>query len=178
LLIDLNFPVVYEKNQRFLEAVQETPASLVVAIICFLSVWSILGLAGFHTYLIFSNQTTNEDIKGSFSSRRGIEVQNPFSKPGFCANCCDILCGPFHPSLLRRRQFVTEEELGGGDVIHNMQNWNRNAVGGMPVSSPTPTYGTTEQSDASSKPGGGHSLPGAAVVSFWAIFPEYYFYWF
>lgn len=43
-------------------SVQKKPASVIEGVICFFSVWSILGLAGFHTYLTTSNQTTNEDV--------------------------------------------------------------------------------------------------------------------
>lgn len=54
--------LVTNDNRQFLDAVKESPASVIVAVVCFLSVWSILGLAGFHTYLTTSNQTTNEDV--------------------------------------------------------------------------------------------------------------------
>ncbi|KFV75141.1 Palmitoyltransferase ZDHHC18, partial [Dryobates pubescens] len=78
-------------------------------VICFFSVWSILGLSGFHTYLVASNLTTNEDIKGSWSSKRGSEFANPYSHKSILTNCCAVLCGPFHPSLIDRRGFIQPE---------------------------------------------------------------------
>ncbi|PZC76539.1 hypothetical protein B5X24_HaOG204438 [Helicoverpa armigera] len=83
-------------------ALRATPASAVVAAVCFLSVWSVLGLAGFHTYLASTDQTTNEDIKGSFSTRRGVSNPNPYSRGNACANCWHVLCGPLAPSLIDR----------------------------------------------------------------------------
>lgn len=51
-----------KENQTFMVAIQKNPASVIEGVVCFFSVWSILGLAGFHTYLTTSNQTTNEDV--------------------------------------------------------------------------------------------------------------------
>ncbi|NXN06855.1 ZDH14 palmitoyltransferase, partial [Indicator maculatus] len=67
------------------------------SVVCFFSVWSIVGLSGFHTYLISSNQTTNEDIKGSWSNKRGKENYNPYSYGNIFTNCCAALCGPLSP---------------------------------------------------------------------------------
>lgn len=99
------------RRSNFFEAVKQTPASMIELIICFFSVWSILGLAGFHTYLMSSNQTTNEDIKGSFSSKRSATntgPKNPFSTGSVFSNCCLILCGPTPPSLIDRRGYIKE----------------------------------------------------------------------
>ncbi|KAM6904244.1 palmitoyltransferase ZDHHC18-B [Lycodopsis pacificus] len=91
-------------------ALQESPGSAVELVICFFSVWSILGLSGFHTYLVASNLTTNEDIKGSWSGKSGEDVTNPYSHKNICINCCSVLCGPMPPSLIDRRGLLPADE--------------------------------------------------------------------
>lgn len=44
------------------DAISQSPTSVIVVIITFFSCWSVIGLAGFHTFLAASNQTTNEDV--------------------------------------------------------------------------------------------------------------------
>nr|XP_040021496.1 palmitoyltransferase ZDHHC18a isoform X1 [Gasterosteus aculeatus aculeatus] len=96
-----------QDGKSLIQAIQESPASVVELVICFFSIWSILGLSGFHTYLVASNLTTNEDIKGSWSSKRCTEESgNPYSYNNIMTNCCVTLCGPMPPSLIDRRGFL------------------------------------------------------------------------
>lgn len=71
LILCANLLPVTRDGRPFLEAVRISPGSVVVGVICFFSVWSILCLAGFHTYLTTSNQTTNEDVSIADSRNRG-----------------------------------------------------------------------------------------------------------
>ncbi|XP_058054777.1 palmitoyltransferase app isoform X2 [Anopheles bellator] len=101
--------MLLKEDNQFIDVVKRTPSSVIIAVICFCSVWSVIGLAGFHTYLTTSDQTTNEDIKGSFSSKGGQQSINPYSQGNICLNCFHILCGPITPSLIDRRGVVTDE---------------------------------------------------------------------
>ncbi|XP_056150034.1 palmitoyltransferase ZDHHC14-like [Lampris incognitus] len=99
--------VILRSNQTsFLSALKDNPASVLEVVVCFFSIWSIVGLSGFHTYLISSNQTTNEDIKGSWSTKRGKDNYNPYSYGNILTNCCAALCGPLPPSLIDRRGLI------------------------------------------------------------------------
>ncbi|XP_032414658.1 palmitoyltransferase ZDHHC18a isoform X1 [Xiphophorus hellerii] len=100
-----------QAGKGIVQAIQESPASVVELVICFFSIWSILGLSGFHTYLVASNLTTNEDIKGSWSGKRGAEESgNPYTYSNIITNCCVTLCGPMPPSLIDRRGFLPPDE--------------------------------------------------------------------
>ena len=59
------FSVVKDKG-NVLDALRDSPTSAIVILISFFGMWTVIGLAGFHTYLIAVEQTTNEDVSFSF----------------------------------------------------------------------------------------------------------------
>ncbi|NXK93726.1 ZDHC9 Palmitoyltransferase, partial [Formicarius rufipectus] len=85
-----------------------TVLTVLEVLICFFTLWSVVGLTGFHTFLVALNQTTNEDIKGSWTGKN--RVQNPYSHGNIVKNCCEVLCGPLPPSVLDRRGILHQEE--------------------------------------------------------------------
>ncbi|XP_016087477.1 palmitoyltransferase ZDHHC18-like isoform X1 [Sinocyclocheilus grahami] len=139
-------------------ALQASPASALELVVCFFSVWSILGLSGFHTYLVAANLTTNEDIKGSWSGKSGNEdVGNPYSYNSIVKNCCSVLCGPMPPSLIDRRGFVPSDDsvqTSPVEIELPAAKNNRNMVGravtsGRPPPPPPPPVVTLQQPDIS-----------------------------
>lgn len=99
-----------ESDNTLISAMSQTPASVIEALIAFFAVWSVLGLAGFHSYLAGTNQTTNEEIKGSWAQRHGEVVRNPYTTKNFCTNFAKILCGPKYNSLLRLGEEKNKEK--------------------------------------------------------------------
>ncbi|XP_037879657.1 palmitoyltransferase app isoform X2 [Glossina fuscipes] len=103
--------LLMKTETKVIEVIKTAPFTVIVVFICFFSIWSVIGLAGFHTYLTTSDQTTNEDLKGSFSAKGGQRSVNPYSRGNICLNCCHILCGPMTPSLIDRRGIATDEYI-------------------------------------------------------------------
>ncbi|XP_072542796.1 palmitoyltransferase ZDHHC14 isoform X2 [Salminus brasiliensis] len=172
--------VILRSNRTgFLSALKDSPASVLEVVVCFFSVWSIVGLSGFHTYLISSNQTTNEDIKGSWSSKRGKDNYNPYSYGNILTNCCAALCGPLPPSLIDRRGFIEPDtpqpaaQSNGTNTCPTTQLQSHMAavttpllhaqpvlLGGGPVLQPKPSVGGPCSALGPGQPSLPSSIPG------------------
>ncbi|KAJ1198909.1 hypothetical protein NDU88_002747 [Pleurodeles waltl] len=106
-------------------------------IICFFTLWSVVGLTGFHTFLVSLNQTTNEDIKGSWTGKN--RVQNPYSHGNLLKNCCEVLCGPVQPSMLDRRGVLPETNGIQGTTTQESSTVPQSSVATAPlISSESP----------------------------------------
>eukprot|EP01054_Gregarina_sp_Poly1_P000542 Gregarina_sp_Poly_1__541@NODE_112_length_13900_cov_236_895034_g99_i0_p4_GENE_NODE_112_length_13900_cov_236_895034_g99_i0NODE_112_length_13900_cov_236_895034_g99_i0_p4_ORF_typecomplete_len438_score36_41DHHC/PF01529_20/4_2e02DHHC/PF01529_20/4_8e42TRP/PF06011_12/0_77TRP/PF06011_12/32_NODE_112_length_13900_cov_236_895034_g99_i0883510148 len=70
--------------------------SVVLTLFSFGFLWFVLGLAGYHFYLISSNQTTYEQIKGFFE-----EKLNPWDR-GLARNLTELLCRRRRPKFTFR----------------------------------------------------------------------------
>lgn len=79
-------------GDAFVESMKEEPISVALAVYTTAIVWFTVGLCMYHTYLICTNQTTYEQIKGTYSS----SANNPFTR-GILGNCQDILCSRVRP---------------------------------------------------------------------------------
>nr|XP_057931366.1 palmitoyltransferase ZDHHC9 isoform X2 [Doryrhamphus excisus] len=130
---DIVHVVMRSVDDGFLNTLKETPGTVLEVLVCFFTLWSVVGLTGFHTYLISLNQTTNEDIKGSWSGKN--RVQNPYSHKNIIKNCCEVLCGPTYPSVLDRRGLMQEDSpVAASSAVAS------------PSSSPSPSFSFSNSS--------------------------------
>ena len=136
----------------FLNTLKETPGTVLEVLICFFTLWSVVGLTGFHTFLVALNQTTNEDIKGSWTGKN--RVQNPYSHGNMVKNCCEVLCGPLPPSVLDRRGILQQEENAAQEET---------CTRGPSAQEPTAAQGPGGQAEESSTQQDG-SLPHQSAV--------------
>ncbi|GMT28432.1 hypothetical protein PFISCL1PPCAC_19729, partial [Pristionchus fissidentatus] len=94
--------ILLSQSSQLVDAIKRSPSSVAVILISFITFFSISCLSAFHSYLVAKNLTTNEDIKGTYSSKRHPSQKNPFNE-GIVSNCISRLCGPQIPSLIDRR---------------------------------------------------------------------------
>ncbi|XP_059201913.1 palmitoyltransferase ZDHHC9 [Centropristis striata] len=123
---DIVHVVMRSVDKGFLNTLKETPGTVLEVLVCFFTLWSVVGLTGFHTYLISLNQTTNEDIKGSWSGKN--RIQNPYSHKNIIKNCCEVLCGPTYPSVLDRRGVMQEDSAVSATSAAPSASSSSNAV--------------------------------------------------
>lgn len=101
-------------------AIASSPVSLLLCIFCFLLLWSVGGLACYHTVLLASATTTNESMK----VRPGEGgASQPFSRGSIFTDFLGGLLGPRPTSLLRLREPLDPEEAempGEGDGLDTL----------------------------------------------------------
>lgn len=90
------------RGEALLQAMGQAPLCMLVLVVSGLISWFPIGLWANHTYLVCTNQTTYEQIKGAFS-----DTSNPHHR-GLSGNCRDVLCSRVRPSFLRSpREILT-----------------------------------------------------------------------
>lgn len=95
-------------DDKIIKAIEESWPSAFEILVSFFSIWSVLGLTFFHTYLTSTNTTTNEDMKGSWKKKRA--ARNPFSKGSCPANCLYVLCAPTPARSFKPRAVATADQ--------------------------------------------------------------------
>ncbi|XP_042421165.1 protein S-acyltransferase 8-like [Zingiber officinale] len=95
-LMDEDYPTVWK-------AMKQSPASVVLMIYCFVSLWFVGGLTGFHLYLIGTNQTTYENFRYRADNRVSAYDR------GCLNNFAEVLCTKIKPSQNSFRAYVQEE---------------------------------------------------------------------
>ncbi|CAL5368627.1 unnamed protein product [Camellia sinensis] len=102
------------------KAMIKSPASIVLIVYTFISVWFVGGLTAFHLYLISTNQTTYENFRYRYDRRA-----NPYNK-GVMENFKEIFCSSISPSKnsfrakVQREPALPARSVGCGFVSPNM----------------------------------------------------------
>ena len=66
----------------------DSPTTVLTALITFVSIWSLASLMSYHCYLLSVGETTNENLRDTFS---GSETSNPWNR-GYLGNVVGVCC--------------------------------------------------------------------------------------
>ncbi|XP_059643565.1 protein S-acyltransferase 8-like isoform X2 [Cornus florida] len=99
----LNMKFLMDRYGTVWKSMNESPASVILLAYCFISMWFVGGLTGFHLYLIGKNQTTYENFRYRADSRLNVYDR------GCLGNFFDVFCSKIEPSRNNFRAHVQEE---------------------------------------------------------------------
>lgn len=129
-------------GDAFVQAMSEEPVSVIMAVYSAAIVWFTVGLCMYHSYLICSNQTTYEQIKGVYSSGT-----NPFYR-GVGGNCQDILCSRIRPRYFNAAENRLIWNVTPGDEAAREIRLNGKSAQKYAVSGTVPEKGLREGAQA------------------------------
>ncbi|KAM7471551.1 hypothetical protein LguiA_009734 [Lonicera macranthoides] len=93
------------ENKSIWKALTHNPASIVLIIYSFISVWFVGGLTVFHLYLIGTNQTTYENFRSHYDERENVHNRGVFE------NFKQVFCISIPPSRHNFRAMVEREPV-------------------------------------------------------------------
>ncbi|KAI3820648.1 hypothetical protein L1987_08196 [Smallanthus sonchifolius] len=110
--------IMHNENTSIWRALIKTPASIVLIIYTFLSVWFVGGLTIFHLYLISTNQSTYENFRYRYD-----RTENPYNR-GIFGNFKEVFWTSIPPSKNNFRALVPKEpkpptRVTGGSFINS-----------------------------------------------------------
>ncbi|MBA0683462.1 hypothetical protein Goari_025121 [Gossypium aridum] len=97
--------IMASEDTTIWKAMIKTPASIVLIVYTFISMWFVGGLTAFHLYLISTNQTTYENFRYRYDRRA-----NPYNK-GVVDNFKEIFCSSIPSSKNNFRAKVPREPV-------------------------------------------------------------------
>lgn len=105
-----------KESSGLVDAILESPISLILVLFSFFIFWSVGGLFSYHQYLTGIALTTHEEMKSTFAAG------NPYSL-GLMLNFVVVWCSPWYPSYVRKGDLgVTSHRAGVRGYQHDAES--------------------------------------------------------
>lgn len=99
----LYLKLLSDESGNIWKAIKVSPAAVALSVYCFIALWFVGGLTGFHLYLIGTNQTTYENFRYKGNNRTSVYNR------GCITNFLLLFCSRIEPSKINFRGYVQEE---------------------------------------------------------------------